>query len=157
MAYTPHPYFRTRYREALWQREELHGYKQGRGAKVFCNICDKEVVKFVDDFDESHDPAQPRVFGGKSVGIAHSLCNRLHGAQVVRPQVAKCDRIRKRHLGIKKPGMGRHPLAAGVLTKITRTMRGRVKPRQSHAEKHAAFLARRFGFGCVDLPTVQQE
>lgn len=147
MAYRPDPFFRTRKREALWQCEELKSYRGGLGNVVICNLCGREVVKFVDAWDESHDPAQPRVFGGRSVGIAHRACNRLHGAQVVRPLVAKCDRIKKRHLGLKLPGTGRHPLPAGVRTRITRTMHHGVKPRLTGAEKHAALMARRYPFG----------
>lgn len=147
MAYTPR--FGSKERDELWSRERLAAHLAGRGNLPICNICD-EPVHEDEPWDESHDPAQPKVFGGKSTGIAHARCNRLHGAQVVKPQVAKCDRIRKKHLGLKRPGMGRHPLPAGVRTKITRTMKHGVKPRLTLSEKLARMRAKR-AFGAPEL------
>lgn len=140
MAYKPR--FGTARRDALYQCEALVAHKAGRGRVPICNLCDRPVTPD-QAWDESHHPDQPRVFGGRSVGIAHLACNRLHGAQVVAPQVAKCERVRRRHLGIAGPGLGQHPLPAGKRSPVTKTLRHGPQPRLTASEKLAVTLARR--------------
>lgn len=129
-------------REALWQRERIKAYLSGRGDCPICNLCD-EPVTADQPWHESHHRDQPKVFGGKSVGVAHAECNTRHNNEVVTPAVAHCNRVRKRFLGLAGPGLGRYPMAAGRRSKITKTMRGGVQPRRSLAEKHAATMAKR--------------
>lgn len=134
--------FGSRKRDHLWSRECLCSHLAGRGPLPICNLCDV-VVNAGDDWHESHDPAQPRVFGGKSVGIAHALCNILHGVRVVKPAVTRSNRIRDVHLGLKGPGLGPCPMRAGRRSPITKTMRHGVQPRRSSSEKLAETLAKR--------------
>lgn len=131
-------------RRALWQAECLRAYKAERsdGSFCICNLCDTPVLK-TDDWDESHAPERPKSFGGKSVGIAHRRCNRDHGSQVVTPAVAKSDRIRDRHIGALRHGMGKYPMRAGRRSNVKRTVGGRVVRRLTLREKEARFQARR--------------
>lgn len=138
MAYKP--MFGSKKREALWQCEVLAAYKAGRGREPICNLCDLPVTVH-DAWDESHDRGRAKAFGGKSVGIAHRLCNRLHGQQVVVPAVAKSNAVRKRYLGITGPGLGRFPMQGGRRSRISKTMRHGVQPRLTLAEKHARTMA----------------
>jgi hypothetical protein len=82
------PRFNSKRREALWQSECLRSAKAGRGRLPICNICDLPVAE-TDAWDGSHHPARPKVFGGRSVGIAHHRCNLEHGARVVTPARAR--------------------------------------------------------------------
>lgn len=143
MAYKPR--FGTRRREALYQRETLAAYKAGRGEHPICVHCDLPVTPD-QAWDESHVGA-PRAFGGKEVGVGHRLCNRLDNNRNVTPAAAKAARVRLRHLGVTGPGLGRHPLPGGVRSPLRKTMRGEVVPRASQAERHAAFLKRRYFAG----------
>lgn len=136
------PMFGSLKREALWLSERLKAYLAGRGIDPICNLCDTPVSA-KEPWHESHHPDQPKVFGGKSVGIAHKACNELHNNLVVTPAVAHCDRVRKRFLGLAGPGLGRYPMAAGRRSKITKTMGRGVQPRRTLAEKHAATMAKR--------------
>lgn len=136
------PMFGSRRRESLWQREKLAAYKAGLGKLPICNLCGKPLG--IDDpWDESHHPDHPKAFGGKSTGIAHRRCNREHGAKVVVPAVAKSNAVRAKHLGLKGPGLGRHPMPGGRNSRDVRTIGHGVVPRRSLAEKHAATMARR--------------
>ena len=92
------PLFNSKKREALWQREQLAAWVAGFGAVPRCNLCG-EPVRADQAWHESHHPDQPRVFGGRSVGIAHAGCNLCHAAEVVTPAVARCDRIARKHAG----------------------------------------------------------
>lgn len=150
MAYQP--LFSSKQRDYLWSRECLAAWRAGRGRLPICNICDTPV-QIDDPWDESHDPAQPRVFGGKSVGIAHRGCNHRHGYMVVKPQVDKCDRVRARHLGLKGPGLGRYPMKAGRRSAVTKTMNRGVKPRLTLGQRLAALQARRFFIEPTDTET----
>lgn len=136
------PQYSTKKRDELWSRECLCAHLAGRGRLPICNLCDI-VVNAGADWHESHDPAQPRVFGGKSVGIAHALCNILHGVTVVKPQVTRSNRIRDVHLGLKGPGLGPCPMRAGRRSPFTKTMRHGMQPRRSSSEKLAETLAKR--------------
>lgn len=136
------PRFGTRYRDDLWSRECMFAWQAGRGRQPICNLCDIPI-RPDEPWDESHAPEQARVFGGRSVGCAHSSCNRLHGVQVVKPQVAKCDRVRAKHLGHKGPGLGRYPMRAGRRSGFTKTMNHGLRPRLKLAAKLAVMRAKR--------------
>jgi hypothetical protein len=140
MAYKPT--FGTIRRDFLWSRECTAAWNAGRGRLPICNLCDTPVNS-THPWDESHDPAQPRVFGGKSTGVAHRSCNHRHGYMVVKPLVAKCERVRKRHLGLTGPGRGRHPMPAGKRSNISKCLNGKVVSRLSGAEKHARAMRKR--------------
>jgi hypothetical protein len=134
--------FGSRKRENLWQACRVTAYLAGRGDCPICNLCDTPVTAD-QDWHESHLPWRGAPAHLRSVGIAHKDCNLLHGRTVVVPAFAKADRINDRRLGLKGPGLGRHPMRAGRLSRVTKTMRRGVQPRLSIAERHAAFLARR--------------
>lgn len=133
-------------RAAIWAGECLAAYKAERtdGRSCICNLCGNPVLP-TDAWEVSLAPERARSFGGTRVGVAHFRCNREHGSQVVVPAVAKSDRIRRRAIGASGPGLGRRPMAAGRRSGISRTVRGEIVPRLTHAEKHAAFLRRRYG------------
>jgi hypothetical protein len=133
-----------KYRERLWDAERLRAKyaRRSDGSFCICNLCDNPVYK-TDLWDESHDPAGAKAFGGKKVGIAHHLCNVRHGAQVVAPAVAKSNRIRRRHIGATGPGLGKNPMQGGRRSKLTKTIHNGVQPRKTLAEKLAETRARR--------------
>lgn len=134
--------FGTKHRDYLYSRCRNEAGISGLGNYPICNICNQPVLP-TDAWDESHAPEHPKALGGKSVAIAHLTCNRDHGAKVVTPMVAKVKRTRDKFLGIKGPGLGRHPMQGGRRSGVTRTMSGEVKPRLTLAQKHAQFLQRR--------------
>lgn len=139
---TYRPKFNSKKREALWQREQLAAHKVGRGNLPICNLCDI-VVTAQDDWDESHAPHAHKCFGGTSTGIAHRRCNQRHNNQVVTPAVAKSNRVRRFHIGASGPGRGRHPMQAGRRSRVSKSFHNGVVPRLTHAERHAAFMAKR--------------
>jgi len=136
------PRFNSKRREQLWQREKFAAHQAGRGVCPLCNLCGLPVFES-DDWDISHHPDRAKVFGGRAVGIAHRLCNHLHGAQVVMPEKAKSDRVRRFHIGASGPGRGRHPMPGGRRDRISKTMRGEVVPRLSSGQKHKRMMAAR--------------
>jgi hypothetical protein len=140
--------FNSRQREALWCEQSLAAWKAGRGRDPICNLCDLPVTP-TDAWDESHDPARARAFGGTRTGVAHRRCNREHGAQVVVPALAKSDRVRARHIGAAGPGLGKRPMPAGRRTRISKTFRHGVVARTTLAQKLAAMRASR---AIVPLP-----
>lgn len=121
-------------------RQELYDRCCGDGDHPICNICDLPVQPG-QDWDVSHDPdGAPHALGGTDIGVAHSRCNRLHGAQVVRPMVAKCDRIRQKYTGSFRP---RYPMRGGRFDNVSKSMKGGVKVRKTLAQKHAETMAKR--------------
>jgi hypothetical protein len=142
MAYRP--MFNAKRREDLWLRCCTTDYLNGKsdGTYCLCNLCGLPVYA-TDDWDESHDPAKPKAFGGKSVGIAHRAHNREHGAKVVTPAVAKSNRIRRRAIGAFRPGMGRHAMPAGRRSDVKRKIGGGIEPRLTLKQKEARFQAKR--------------
>jgi len=136
------PRFNAKRREVVWQREKFAAYQAGRGAQPICNLCNLPVFES-DDWDESHQPGRAKTFGGHATGVAHRLCNHLHGAQVVTPAKAKSDRVRRFYIGASGPGRGRYPMRGGRRDRIKKTMRGEVVPRLTLAERHAAMMAAR--------------
>jgi hypothetical protein len=85
-------------------------YDRARGDREHpdCNICGLPVYPF-DRWEESHVPV-PKCFGGTETGVAHTKCNREHGAKVVTPMTAKSDRVRQRYIGAWR---SRFPLPGG--------------------------------------------
>jgi hypothetical protein len=138
--------FGSKKREALWLREKHNAQLEGRGDHPICNLCGEPVTLDQakrDGWHESHDPAKPKCFGGKSVGVAHVACNLKHGREVVVPMLAKSNRVIAMHTGSKGPGRGRHPMPHGRLMATSRTIGGKVKPRQTLSEKIAAMREKR--------------
>ncbi len=146
--------FGSKKRDYLWSRECAAACKAGRGNLPICNLCDQPVAA-TDPWHESHLPWRGAPAHLRSVGIAHERCNLVHGRTVVVPALAKAARVRKLHLGLKRPGEGRHPLPAGVNSRITKTLRGRVLPRLSGAQKHARLMAKRAILTTIDEGAVQ--
>ncbi len=101
-----------------------------------CNLCGLPVDGSHEAWDVSHDPeGPPSALGGTDVGIAHRLCNIRHGASVVRPMLARCERVRRRALGAT---IARHPLPAGRETGVKMRIGGGLAPRLTLAERTAA-------------------
>jgi hypothetical protein len=144
------PRFGSKRREALYQREALAAHRAGRGEHPICVHCDRPVTPG-QAWDECHVGA-PRALDGKDTGVGHRLCNRLDNNANVTPMVARVKRVRLLHLGITGPGLGRHPMRAGVRSHISKTMRHGVQPRLTGAEKHAQLMARRSFGGTTLLP-----
>lgn len=114
-------------RRELWEAEAAKAVEAELGEFPICNICDLPVHA-LQDWDQSHMPVA-HSFGGVEFGIGHRRCNRLHGAQVVRPALAKSDRIRERHVNIRGEGLGRTPMDGGRRSPVSKTIEGRVVPR----------------------------
>jgi hypothetical protein len=116
----------TKGRRELYRREAAKARDAGLGEHPICNIawCGLPVLPG-QSWDESHDGI-PHAFGGTVVGVAHSRCNRIHGAQVVVPAVAKSKRVRERHLDIARTA---RPLPGGRFDRLRKTMTGRVVER----------------------------
>ena len=142
MAYKPR--FGTKKRDELYSRERLAAHLAGLGEHPICVHCQLPVTPG-QAWDESHI-GTPKALGGKSTGVGHLICNRLDGAKNVTPTVAKVKRIRLRNLGVTGTGLGAHSLPAGRRSRLSKSVSGPVKPRLTHAEKHAAFMARRYQF-----------
>lgn len=134
--------FGTKARDYLYSREKTAAHLAARGNFPICPHCDQPVTPG-QAWDRAHVTV-PRAFGGKSVGVGHRTCNQLDNNQVVTPAVAKADAVRKKHLGIKGPGLGKSPMRCGRRSRQRKTMGHGVQPRLTHAEKHAAFLKARY-------------
>lgn len=138
--------FNSKRRETVWLRGKHAAYAAGRGSQPICPHCDLPVFE-TDDWDECHHPHKPRAFGGGSgvdaVTPGHHLCNLRDGAQVVTPAKAKADRVRRKHIGAQKPGMGRFAMRGGRRSKERKTINGQVVRRTTGAQRHAAFIASR--------------
>lgn len=111
------------------QREKLYDRCRGEAEFPTCNLCELPV-RIGDDWDESHLPV-PKALGGTETGIAHSLCNRLHGALVVTPMVAKVKRGRRKHIGAHR---SRCPMRGGHRSKERKTLHHGVQPRITLAQ-----------------------
>jgi len=115
------------------RRERLWTIAKGTAEHPLCNLCHLPIFT-TDRWDESHFPV-PKSFGGKATGIAHTLCNRRHGQQVVWPLLAKADRIRARHIGADGPGMGPRAMACGRRSRLRKTIAGRIVERLTLQQK----------------------
>jgi hypothetical protein len=141
MAYQPR--YGSKKRDYLYSAARTAAHLAGRGEHPICPHCDLPV-KPGQAWDECH-VGTPRAFGGKLTRVGHRRCNQLDNNRNVTPLAAHANEVRKRHLGIKGPGLGRSPMRGGVRSKERRTMQGGVVRRLTHAEQHAAFLLRRYG------------
>ncbi len=117
------------------QREAL--YDRCRDGKEFpdCNLCGLPVT-VGHAWDESHVPV-PKALGGTETGIAHRVCNHIHNNKVVTPVVAKVKRLRRKHLGVVRPGMGKHRMPGGRASGQSRTMRHGVVARITLSQRLA--------------------
>lgn len=107
-------------------RARLALYEACRGGREFplCNLCGAPIMPG-QAWDESHIGA-PKSLGGTTVGIAHRKCNRDHGTKVVVPMVAKVKRMRRNHIGAKRPA---HSWPCGRASKWKRKINGEVVAR----------------------------
>jgi hypothetical protein len=135
--------FGSRHRDYLYSEARTAAQLAGRGNFPICPHCDLPVQPG-QAWDEVH-VGTPKVFGGKSKTVGHRRCNQLDNNLVVTPAAARANEVRKRHLGIKGPGLGRTPMRGGVRSRERKTMRHGVVRRLTHAQAHAAFLRRRYG------------
>ncbi|HEX4114162.1 MAG TPA: hypothetical protein VH020_16635 [Stellaceae bacterium] len=140
MAYKPR--FNSIRREKAWNGAKAAAFYAGLGSHPVCNLCQLPVFE-TDDWDESHDPAKPKCFGGRDTGVAHRRCNRDHGAKVVTPAYAEGNRVRRKAIGALKPGMGKSPMRGGRRDDFKIAVGGGRKPRLTNAERHREFLASR--------------
>lgn len=106
------------------QRRAFYEDKRGDNAYPICNLCSLPI-RPGQDWEESHEGA-PHALGGARTGIAHKRCNRLHGAKVVTPMVAKAKRQFDRHHDI---WVSRNPLPGHKDDPRKRTLDGRVVDR----------------------------
>lgn len=116
-------------REGLWRAETAKAKAAGRGEHPICNLCDQPVVAGRDLWDESHDSSKPHAWGGTESAIAHRRCNRIHGAKVVTPIVAKTKRQWRDNVGITEPGIGFNPLPGGRSDRLKKKLDGSVVER----------------------------
>lgn len=140
MAYKP--LFGSKEREQVWQLECLAAHKAGRGGFPICVHCDLPVVP-PQAWDRAHVTV-PRAFGGKSVGVGHTKCNQLDNNLFVTPATAKADAVRKNHVGVSGPGLGRSHMQGGRRSPLSKTMGRGVQPRLTQAQRHREFVRRRY-------------
>jgi hypothetical protein len=126
-AVTPLPRKRltTTQRRALYETAESAAKAIGREHPA-CNLCPHPILPG-QAWDESHEGA-PHALGGTRTGIAHRRCNRIHGAAIVTPMVAKAKRTGDKFRDIKR---ARNPLPGGVDDPRKRTMGGEVVDRET--------------------------
>jgi hypothetical protein len=147
MAYNPQ--FGSKARERLYSREAFKAHLAGRGQYPICPHCDLPVTP-----DQAWDRAHvtvPAALGGNLVGVGHRKCNQLDNNQVVTPMVSRANEIRKRHLGIKGPGLGRRPMRCGRRSRFKAKIGGGMEPRLTLAQQHQDFLRRRFFIEVDDI------
>lgn len=147
MAYQPQ--FGSKARDYLYSREKNAAHFAGRGDFPICPHCD-QPVKPDQAWDRVH-VGVAKAFGGKLLRVGHRKCNQLDNNRVVTPAFAKAEAVRKKFVGIKGPGLGDRPMRCGRRSLETKTMRHGVMPRLTYAEKHAAFLKRRY---FVEVPDI---
>lgn len=136
--------FGSRHRDELYSGAKVAAYLAGRGEFPICPHCDLPVTPD-QAWDEAH-VGTPKCFGGKSKMVGHRECNQRDNHLNVTPAFAKSERVRKRHVGITGPGLGRHPMRCGRRSRETKTMGRGVQRRTTYAERHARFLRERFFF-----------
>jgi hypothetical protein len=119
------PRLTTTQRRALYKSAIEAAAALGREHPA-CNLCPHPILPG-QSWDVSHEGV-PAALGGSSVGLAHSRCNRIHGAQIVTPMVAKAKRTGDKFRDIKRP---RNPLPGGRSDSRKRTMAGEVVDRET--------------------------
>ena len=138
------PMFNSKRRETVWLRGKHEAFTAGRGKQPICPHCDLPVFE-TDDWDECHHPHAARAFGAgngvEAVTPGHHRCNLDHAARVVTPAVAKSNRIRRKHIGAWRPGMGKHAMPGGRRAGFKIGIGGGLKPRLTNAQRHRTFLA----------------
>lgn len=128
-------------RERLYNAECRKAREQQRGEYPICNICDM-AIEPGHDWHESHMPIA-KTFGGRKTGCAHLLCNLRHNNLVVTPAAAKSKAVRRRHLGIVRPGLTRARLPCGKSARLMKKITGEIVPRETQLEKLRRTLAKR--------------
>lgn len=116
-----------KYRRGLSSTAREALYDRCRGEKPFptCNLCGNPVDGTRQAWDESHFPIAA-TFGGTETGVAHRACNRRHNNEVVTPQNAKANRVRRNFIGAT---VADYPMRGGRNDSLKRTMSGRVVKR----------------------------
>lgn len=136
--------FGSRKRDYLYAGCKTAAFLAGRGNHPICPHCDQPVLES-QKWHRVH-VGTPKWLGGKSVAVGHVRCNLLDNNKVVTPQRAKTLRVRAKHLGLKGPGLGRHPMPCGRASGMRKSMGGKVVARVSLADAHAALMKKRYGF-----------
>jgi hypothetical protein len=75
------------------------------------------------------------------------LCKTCHDIKTARqdvPNIAKAKRQSDFHQGIAGPGLGRAPMAGGRLSRLKKTFRHGIVPRQNQVELYRALMRDRF-------------
>ena len=91
-----------------------------------CNLCHLPI-RAGEMWEESH-LGRPAALGGTDSGVGHKRCNRIHGAKVVTPMVAKAKRTGDKFLDIKR---SHQPMQGGRDDPRKRTMAGVVVDRRT--------------------------
>ena len=115
----------TSQRRAIYAAEVEAAREAGREHPA-CNLCPHPILPG-ELWDVSHEGA-PAALGGTAARIAHRRCNRIHGAAIVTPMVAKAKRENDKFLDIKRP---RNPLPGGRDDPRKKAIDGRVVERAS--------------------------
>jgi len=124
----------SREREAVWQRAEAEG-----NGRVFCNLCGIRVFTG-DDWDISHYPV-PKSSGGTKTGVAHRRCNIKDNVEYVTPIAARVRRKHRWHTGVTGPGLTDDALPGGRRSNVSKTIKGKVVPRLTQAQKYRQTMA----------------
>ena len=147
MAYRPQ--FGSKHRDYVYSAAKADAYLAGRGDHPICPHCDQPVTPG-QAWDEVHVDV-PRCFGGKAKAVGHRRCNERDNNEVVTPAAAKARAVHKKHVGIKGPGLGRHPMRCGRRSNERKTMRHGVQPRRTLGERHREFVRQRFFLDIEDI------
>lgn len=115
----------TKQRRALYFTALDAAKAQGRDHPS-CNLC-PHPIRPGESWDVSHEGA-PAALGGTVVNLAHRRCNRIHGAEVVTPMVAKAKRTGDKFRDIKR---SRTPLPAGRESRMKKTLSGMLIDRET--------------------------
>lgn len=113
-----------------------HGRCEGCGAKLASG-------------DIHYDHITPWALScDSSIENCQVLCNGCHREKTAHrdvPAIAKAKRQADFHQGITGPGLGRSPMACGRLSRLKKTFRRGVVPRQTQVELYRQFIRDRFG------------
>jgi hypothetical protein len=115
----------TTQRRKLYESAESAARAAGREHPA-CNLCPHPILPG-QAWDVSHEGV-PAALGGTVIAVAHKRCNRIHGAQIVTPMVAKAKRTGDKFRDIKRT---RNPLPGGKSDPRKRTMAGEVVDRET--------------------------
>jgi hypothetical protein len=80
------------------ERDAFYKAACGEADYPICPYC-LQPVRPSENWDEGHN-GTPRALNGTDTSVWHSRCNRIHGAKVVTPLVAKVKRQYKKHRDI---------------------------------------------------------